>query len=120
MPDRMQTWAEFWAKTADTIGIGAAFSFIGAAYLLWVSPNEHSVSRGFTVILAAQILNGVTTAFVHGYLGWSIFIAPVVGLVCGLVAVPVLMAVIKTSNERAADVIAAALKRLPGGETKEP
>jgi len=104
----------------DTLGIAAAFSFIGAAFLLWVSTEDHTARRGFTVIMGGQILCAVTTAFIHGYLEWSIFVAPVVGLACGLVAVPVLTAVIKTSNERAADLVAAALKKITPGDGTKP
>lgn len=111
-------WLDFWNKTAETLGIAAAFSFLGAGFLLWVTATEHSVRRGLTVIMGGQILTAASTAFVHGYLGWSIFIAPVIGLACGLVAVPILMAVIKAGETRAGDLIDAGIKKVTGQETK--
>lgn len=109
-------WIDFWNKTGETLGIAAAFCFGGAAFLLWVSPETVSPKKGFTVIMGGQILNGATTVFVHGYLGWSVFVAPVVGLACGLVAVPVLMAVINLAQERAGDWVSALVKRITGAE----
>ncbi len=111
-------WLDFWNKTGETLGIAAAFCFGGAAFLLWVSADKYSPQRGLTVIIGGQILNAATVAFVHGYLGWSLYIAPVVGLVCGLVAVPVLMAIIMLAQDRAGDWLAAVLKRLTGWEPK--
>ncbi len=107
-------WLDFWNKTGETLGIAAAFAFGGAAFLLWVSPEAYTPKRGLTVILGGQVLNAATTAFVHGYLGWSVFVAPAVGLVVGLIAVPVMMAIIALAQDKAGDWIAALVKKVTG------
>jgi CHASE2 domain-containing sensor protein len=111
-------WLDFWNKTAETLGIAAAFCFAGAGFLLWVAEEKHPPKRVVTVIIAGQITNAATTAFVHGYLGWSIFIAPLIGLVCGLTAVPLLMAVIRGGESNADGIIGAAIRKLTGQEPK--
>lgn len=113
-------WLDFWNRMGDTIGIAAAFCFGGAAFLLWVSPDQHSPRNGLTVIIGGQILCAATTAFVHGYLGANIFVAPLIGLGCGLVAVPVLMAVIKLGQEKAGDWIEALVRRITGSQETKP
>lgn len=107
-------WLDFWNKTGETLGIAAAFCFAGAAFLLWISKESYSPKSGFAVIIGGQILNGATTAFTHGYLGVSIFVAPIVGLICGLVAVPVLNAIIALARDKAGDWVTALLKRFTG------
>ena len=55
--------------------------------------------------------------FVIGFLGWSIFIAPFVGFVCGLVALPIIRTVIKSGNRvemRADDLTDKGIDLLPG------
>lgn len=98
----------------ETIGVAAAFCFAGAGFLLWVTNETHTPKRGFTVIVGGQILNAAIITFTHGYLSLSIFVAPVIGLLSGLAAVPILMSVIKLSQEKAGDWVAAILKRFTG------
>lgn len=110
-------WLDFWNKMGETLGIAAAFAFVGAGFLLWSSTEAYSAKRGLTVIIGGQILNAATTAFIHGYLGWNIFIAPIIGLACGLIAVPILNAVIKLGQEKAGEWVEAGVRKLTG-ETK--
>ncbi len=107
-------WLDFWNKFGETFGISAAFCFGGAAFLLWVSTEAYSPKRGLTVILGGQLLNSAIIAFTHGYLALSIFVAPIVGLFSGLTSVPLLMAIISLSQEKAGDWVAAMLKRFTG------
>lgn len=91
----MDTWPQFIERYAQTLGITLAFAFSGAGLFLWSSREKYTTSRGFLVIAAGQCLGAGATAFVHGYLGWSIFVAPAVGVVCGLVALPMMIGVVR-------------------------
>lgn len=94
----MDTWQQFIQRYAETLGITLAFAFGGAGLLLWSSREKYTTSRGLLVIAAGQCLGAGATAFVHGYLGWNIFVAPVVGVVCGLVALPILVGIAKVGE----------------------
>jgi hypothetical protein len=107
-------WLDFWNKTGETLGIAAAFCFGGASFVLWVSNDTYTPRRGLTVIVAGQIVTAAATAFIHGYLGWSIFLAPAVGLLAGLVSLPLLLAIIKVSQDKASDVVTAVVKKVSG------
>ena len=111
-------WLDFWNKTAETLGIAAAFSFMGSAFLLWVSPQSYSGRSGLTVIIGGQLINAAAQAFLYGYLGWSFYTAPVVGLVLGLIGSFLLLAVIKVGQTRATDIVEAGVKRVIGQEPK--
>lgn len=94
----METWPQFIERYAHTLGITLAFAFGGAGLLLWSSREKYTTSRALLVIAAGQCLGAGATAFVHGYLSWSIFVAPVVGVVCGLVALPILLGIAKVGD----------------------
>lgn len=111
-------WLDFWNKFGETLGIAAAMGFLGSAFLLFVTPEQHSMRRGLSVIFGGQILNAAATAFVHGYLNWSFYVAPAIGLACGLIGSFILLAVIKVGRERAVDVISAGINKVTGQETK--
>ncbi len=110
MAGTSMSWREFLNHYADTLGVTAAFALLGSGFLLWVGADKVPLSRGkaLIVLAAGQFVSGIATAFVHGYLGWSIFVAPAVGSVCGLVALPIIMAVAKGGKrvEMRADDIA--------------
>lgn len=114
------TWREFLANYADTLGITALFAFFGSGFLLWAGVDAVtpiSKGRALIVLAAGQFVSGIATAFVHGYLGWSIFAAPAVGSVCGLVALPIIMAVAKGGRRvemRADDLADKGIDLLPG------
>lgn len=91
----METWQQFIERYAQTVGIAAIFAFLGAGLLLWTSKETHTLSRALLVVVAGECLMLGATAIGHGYLQWTIFVAPIVGLVCGLVALPVLVGVAK-------------------------
>lgn len=110
-------WREFWDHYWQTLGVTAAFSFGGAGIVLWGSPQIITPGRAFLVIVSGQFVTGASTALVHGYLGWNIFVAPFVGLVCGLVAMPIMRAVIKIGqrvDERATDIADRQIDRFGG------
>lgn len=94
----METWQQFIDRYAQTVGVALAFAFGGAALLLWSSRETYTTSRAFLVIASGQCLGAGATAFVHGYLGWSIFAAPFVGVVCGLIALPILLGIAKVGE----------------------
>lgn len=109
-------WSDFWKSYQETLAVAAAFAFGGAGFVLWTS-NNPSVKRGLLVIISGQVVNGATMALTSGYLGWSIFVAPVVGLACGIVAMPILNTVMKGGKrveERADDLTDAGIKRVTG------
>lgn len=111
------TWREFIHTYADTLGVTALFALLGSGFLLFVGADRTPLSRGraVTVLAAGQFVSGIATAFVHGYLGWSIFVAPAVGSVCGLVALPLILAVAKGGRRvemRADDIADSGLDKL--------
>jgi hypothetical protein len=111
-------WSEFWRSYQETLAIAAAFAFGGSGFVLWTVDNP-SAKRGLLVIISGQFVNAATTILVHGYLGWSIFVAPLVGLVCGIVAMPILNTVMKSGRRvevRADDVADVVIKRVTGKE----
>lgn len=114
------TWREFLNQYADTMGVTAVFALLGASFLLWTEADRKApLSRGraLTVLSAALLVSGIATAFVHGYLGWTIFVAPLVGAVSGLVALPLILAVAKGGRRvemRADDIADKGIDLLPG------
>ena len=91
----MENWSQFVERLWQTLGVTLAFAFGGAGLLLWSSRETYTASRALLVIISGQCLGAGATAFVHGYLGWNIFVAPAVGVICGLVALPILIGVAK-------------------------
>lgn len=111
------SWRDFLHQYADTLGVTAIFALLGAGFLLFIGGDKAPLSRGraITVLAAGQFVSGIATAIVHGYLGWSIFLAPAVGSVCGLVALPLILAVAKGGRRvemRADDIADSGLDRL--------
>lgn len=94
----METWSQFVERYAQTLGVALGFAFGGSALLLWSSKETITTSRALLVIFAGQCLGAGATAFVHGYLRWNIFVSPVVGVVCGLVALPILTGIAKVGD----------------------
>ena len=94
----MDTWNQFIERYAQTLGVALAFAFAGSGLLLWSSRDKHTTARGFLVIASGQCLGAGATAFVHGYLAWNIFVAPAVGVVCGLVALPILVGIARVGE----------------------
>ncbi len=111
------TWRDFVHHYADTLGVAAFFALLGSGLLLFVGSDKVPLSRGraLTVLAAGQFVAAIATAFVHGVLGWSIFLAPFVGAVCGLVALPIILAVVKGGRRvemRADDIADTALDKV--------
>ena len=112
----MTSWRDFWGQYQETLGVTLAFAFMGAALLLKVDTKSPppTPAQALMVIFAGLLVASCATAFVHGYLGWNIFIAPFVGLVCGAIALPFFRTLIKASKrveDRADDVADSALNR---------
>lgn len=114
------SWRDFLNQYADTMGVTAVFALMGASFLLWTEAGTKApLSRGraLTVLSAALLVAGVATAFVHGFLGWTIFVAPLVGVVSGLVALPLILTVAKGGRRvemRADDIADKGIDLLPG------
>ena len=111
-------WLDFWNKTAETLGVGGAFSFLGSGFLLWVSPTTYTARSGLGVIIGGQLTGAAVNVFGMGYLGWNYAVAPLLGLVCGLIGSFVLLAVVKVGQTKAVDVIEAGVNRVTGAEKK--
>lgn len=118
MTERPESWAQWWAANVETLGVALTFAFGGSGFLLWaVDKGPFSTGRVLSVIAAGQFVTGIATAFVHGYLGWSIFVAPAVGSVCGLVALPMIFAIAKGGKRvetRADDIADKGINMIPG------
>ena len=104
----MHSWRDFVATYAETLGVSAMFALLSSGMLLWIGSEPISKGRALLIVAAGQFVTGIATAFVHGYLQWSIFVAPAVGATCGLVALPVIWTVVKAGRrvEGHADEIA--------------
>lgn len=113
------SWLEFWNRYADTFGVTAVFSALGSGFLLWRSAEKKPLTRGrvLMVVLGGLLVSAITTAMAHGYLGLSIFLAPLLGTICGLTALPLMSAVMKGGDrveERAPDIADKGIDLLPG------
>lgn len=109
-------WSDFWKAYSETLAVAAAFAFGGSAFVLWKVDNA-TAKRGALVIISGQFVNAAATVLVHGYFGWSIFVAPIVGLTCGIVAMPILNTIMKGGarvESRADDIADAGIKRVTG------
>ena len=91
-------WKDFLANYAETLGVSALFAMLSSGMLLWIGSEPISKGRALMIVAAGQLVTGAATAFVHGYLQWSIFVAPAVGATCGLVALPVIWSVVKAGR----------------------
>ena len=115
-------WREFFSQFGETLGISATFAFAGSALLLWIDGNrkpatQATMGQAMAVIVAGLLVASCATSFVHGYLMWNIFVAPLVGFVCGLVAMPIVRAVVKGGRRveaRADDITDAGIEKLGG------
>lgn len=111
-------WREFFEQFRETLGISAVFALGGAFLHLWSRRETYSTGKAFMVIVASQLTTAAVTAIVHGMLGWNVFLAPVVGLVCGLVALPVIGGVVVLGEKigaSAPDLAMALLAKWRGG-----
>lgn len=111
-------WQDFWRDYAETLGVTLAFATASSGFALWNHPNP-TVRQGLSVIVAGVVVTAVATVVLHGYLAWSPLLAPLVGAVSGLVAMPVMFAVMrggKRIEDRADDLTDAAIKRVTGKE----
>lgn len=92
-------WHEFVTKYADTLGITALFAALSSGMLLWIGNEPITKGRALMIVAAGQLVASVATAVAHGYLQWSIFVAPAVGATCGLVAMPMIWSVVKAGKQ---------------------
>lgn len=110
---------EWVAKNLETLAITLSFAFFGSAMLLWVSSEKHPIStnRASMVIVAGQLVGSSAALFVFGYLGWPWFVSPIVGVVAGIAAIPIirsLMKMVERGEDRAGDLADGALDRVVG------
>lgn len=101
-------WHDFLSKYAETLGVSALFAALSSGMLLWIGSEPITKGRALLIVAAGQFVASIATAFVHGYLQWSIFVAPAVGATCGLVAMPAIWTIVKAGRrvEGHADEIA--------------
>lgn len=121
----MHSWREFWENEADTLGITLFFSALGSAFMLWATDRSNPITkaRAISVLVAGQLAGNIASAFVFGYLEWSIFLAPLIGTVAGLVGIFGLLTIIKAGKrveDRSDDVGDIVIKKMGGrdGEVK--
>mgnify|MGYP003657771348 CR=1 FL=1 len=111
---------ETWLKVnIETLAIVLSFSFFGSAMMLWIAAAKApiSVNRAAMAIMGGQVIGSVAALAVFGYLGWSIFLAPMIGVPCGVVALPLLRVVIKFGDrveDRSASIADSVLNRAVG------
>jgi len=91
-------WREFLSNYAETLGVSALFAALSSGMLLWIGSEPLTKGRALLIVAAGQFVASIATAFVHGYLQWSIFIAPAVGATAGLVALPAIFTVVKAGR----------------------
>lgn len=112
----MTTWRDWLHDNIETLGVSLAFAFAGSSFFLAARDRvPFSPRRALVVIVSGLLLAAVATAFVQGYLNWSPFLAPIVGLVSGLVGVFILAAVARGGErieERAPDIADRGIDRI--------
>ena len=91
-------WHEFFDKYLETLGVSALFAALSSGMLLWIGSEPITKGRALLIVAAGQFVAAIATAFVHGYLNWSIFVAPAVGATCGLVALPAIWTVVRAGQ----------------------
>ena len=114
-------WADFWHDFGETLGVALAFSVATSSFALWSTANP-TVRQGMSVIASGVLVSAAATAALNGYLGWHQLLAPAIGAVSGLVAMPLLFAIMRGSKrieDRADDLTDAAIKRVAGKEGDE-
>lgn len=109
------TWQEWFREHSLTLAITLGFASGGSLLLLWLRPGEAGPWRFLLAWAAGQLVGASAAVAAHGYVGVSFFFAPLIGLCCGIVAVPLLRAVMRVSmrvekraddlGDRAIDVI---------------
>jgi hypothetical protein len=97
----MSTWKAFFDANSDTLGVSQFFAFIGSGFLLWMRSSKIIISAGsgLMLLVAGQIVGGVATSFVVGYLQWSPYLAPFIGVIAGLTGFFLLMMSIKAGQQ---------------------
>jgi hypothetical protein len=115
------SWRDFLSVYSETLGVALGFSVAGAGFTLWLGDKRFPITKGQAVgtLFAAMMVACIATAFVHGYMGWSIFLSPFVGFVCGLIALPIIRTIIKGGQRvetRADDIADKGINMLPGGD----
>lgn len=97
-------WASWFRLNLQTLGVSLGFAFAGSSMLLWITSDKTplTASRAVLVIVAGQLVGTIATAGAFGYMQWNIFLAPIIGLVCGIVALPLIRAIAK-SGQRVED-----------------
>lgn len=109
-----ESWRVFFANYADTLGINALFAFFGSGIQLWTSKEPISIGRALLVISAGLFVASIATAIAQGFLGWSIFVGPGIGFLCGLISYPLVKTTARKVEERAPEMVDKAIDLLPG------
>jgi len=111
-------WTDFVRDYAETLGVAIVFGVGTSGFILW-NTKDPTVKQGLSVIFAGIVVTAAATAALNGYLGWHQLLAPVIGAVSGLVAMPLMFAIMKSGKrveEKADDITDAAIRRATGKE----
>lgn len=100
----MNSWRDFIHANLDTIGVSAVFAALGSGFMLKSTENVFPITftRTIMVLVAGQLVGVVAASALLGYFGWSIFLAPGIGALSGLVGIFILRGTIK-AGEKAED-----------------
>jgi predicted membrane protein len=99
---------KWWVSHLEELGLSLAFAFGGAGMVLWTGGGAVDRRKAAMVVVGALFVDAAAVSITQGVLGWSSFYAVPVGLLCGLVGLPVLMTAIRAGRrvENRADDIA--------------
>lgn len=109
----MDTWREFFEKNISTLGVTLVFAALGSGVALWSADLSNPVTKGraLFVLATGQLVNFCVTVYCLGVLQWSQFIAPGVGMVCGLIGVSVISVIMRRGPQIADSGIDIALRK---------
>ena len=107
----------WWQRHIEELGLSLGMAFGGAGLTVWLGGDAVDRRKALKIIFAALFVDAATVSITQGYLGWSPFLAVPVGLVAGIVGLPVVMIAIRGSRRaenRAEDIADKGIDLLPG------
>lgn len=118
----MTTWGQWWHDNVETIGITLAFATAGSGFLIWNTSTNADVKarQALGIWIAGQLVGASVAVILHGYFGVSPFVAPLAGLVSGLIGIPILRAISNRVAVRADDLVDKGIDTLTGSKGVKP
>lgn len=101
----------------EELGLSLAFAFLSAVMVLMGGGDQITRRKAFLVLLAAMLVSTSASCVFLGVLGWPMFAAIPLGVLCGLVGLPVTMAAIRAGKrveDRADDIADKGISLIPG------